>query len=156
VRSLCLLALTALRRHDAAEVAALVALVSEGAEPTQRNEYLAMAKAMLAWLAWHERRLEEVGPRAEEALALWANTKGWQPVHWICLWPLIAVRLGSGNVSEAVDASRQLLEPSQVRLPDELEPVVEAALAAWDSGDIELAGAKLARSVELAERLRYL
>jgi hypothetical protein len=97
-----------------------------------------------------------VGPRAEEALALWAKTTGWQPVHWICLWPLIAVRLGTGNVSEAVDASRQLLEPSQQRLPDELEPVVIAAGAAWDSGNRELAGAKLAQAVELAERLRYL
>jgi tetratricopeptide (TPR) repeat protein len=155
VRSLCLLALTALRRHDAAEVAALVALVFESAGPTQRNEYLAMAKAMLAWLAWHERRLEEVGPRAEEALALWAKTTGWQPLHWICLWPLIAVRLGNGNVSEAVDASRLLLEPSQQRLPDELEPVVIAAGAAWDSGDRELAGAMLAQAVELAHDLHY-
>jgi hypothetical protein len=97
-----------------------------------------------------------VEARAEEALALWANTKGWQPVHWICLWPLIAVRLGAGNVSEAVAASRQLLEPSQQRLPDELEPVVEAAVAAWDGDDRELAWAKLAQAVELAERLRYL
>jgi hypothetical protein len=115
-----------------------------------------MAAASLGWLAWREGRAADVEARAEEALALWANTKGWQPVHWICLWPLIAVRLGAGNVSEAVAASRQLLEPSQQRLPDELEPVVEAAVAAWDGDDRELAWAKLAQAVELAERLRYL
>jgi hypothetical protein len=48
------------------------------------------------------------------------------------------------------------LAPSQERLPDELEPLVEAALAAWDSDDHELAGARLAQAVGLAERLRYL
>ena len=156
MRCLSLLSLTALRRHDAVAVAALVPRALEAAEATSSPEYVAMAKATLAWLAWREGRSAEVGPRAEEALALWAKTTGWQPLHWIYLWPLIAVRLGTGNVSEAVDASRQLLEPSQQRLPDELEPVVIAAGAAWDSGNRELAGAKLAQAVELAHDLHFL
>ena len=149
-------ALTALRRHDAATVAALAPQALEAAEATSSPDYVAMAKACLAWLAWREGRFEEVGPRAEEALTLWANTTGWQPVHWICLWPLIAVRLETGHVSKAVDASRQLLQPSQQRLPDELEAPVVAAGAAWDGGKRALALAKLAQAVELAERLRYL
>ncbi len=157
LRSLCLLALTALRRYDAGAVASLVAEVLEGTAATQWPEYLAMAKASLAWLAWREGPLRGGGTsRAEEALALWAKTTGGQPLHWICLWPLIAVRLRAGDVSEAVDASRQLLEPSQQRLPDELEPLVITAGAAWDSGDRELAGATLARAVELAHELHFL
>jgi class 3 adenylate cyclase/tetratricopeptide (TPR) repeat protein len=156
LRCLSLLALTALRRHDAVAVAHLVSQVLEGPAASQWPEYSAMAKASLAWLAWHEGRFTEVGPRAEEALALWAKTTGWQPLHWICLWPLISVRLLTGNISAAVDASRQLLEPSQQRLPDELEPVVIEAGAAWDSGDQEVAGAKLAWAVELAHDLHYL
>jgi class 3 adenylate cyclase len=156
LRCWSLLALTALRRHDAEAVAAQAARVLEGRGSAQSPEYLAMAKACLAWLAWREDRPTEVVPRAEEALALWAETTGWQPLHWICLWPLIAVRLGTGNVGEAIDASRQLLDPSQQRLPDELEPVVIAAGAAWESGNPELGGAKLARAVELAHELHYL
>jgi len=156
LRCVSMLAVTALRRHDAAAVAALVPRALEAAEATSSPEYVAMAKASLAWLAWREGRFAEVGPRAEEALSLWAKTTGWQPVHWICLWPLIAVRLGTGNVSGAVDASRQLLEPSQQRLPDELEPVVIAAGAAWESGNRELAGAKLAQAVELAHDLHFI
>jgi tetratricopeptide (TPR) repeat protein len=156
LRCVSLLALTALRRHDAIAVAALATRALEAAEATSWPEYVAIATASLAWLAWREARFAEVERRAEEALALWAKTTGWQPLHWICLWPLIAVRLGAGNVSEAVAASRQLLEPSQQRLPDELEPVVEAAVAAWDGDDHGLAGSKLAQAVELAERLRYL
>jgi tetratricopeptide (TPR) repeat protein len=155
LRCLSVLALCALRRHDAAAVAVLVPEASKAAEATSSSEYLAMAKAFLAWLAWREGRYAEVAPWAEEALALWAKASGWQPLHWICLWPLIAVRLGSGHVGEAVDAGRQLLEPSQQRLPDEIEPVVEAALATWDSGDRELAGAKLAQAVELGHDLHF-
>jgi hypothetical protein len=151
-----LLALSALRRHDEAAVAALVHRVLETAGVAQWPEYVAVATASLAWLAWRQGRAAEVVLLAEEALALWAKTTGWQPLHWICLWPLIAVRLGAGELSEAVVASRQLLEPSQQRLPDELEPVVEAALAAWESDDCGRAGAKLAEALELAERLRYL
>ncbi len=155
-RCLCLLALTALRRHDAVMVAALAPRAFDAAETGSGPEYLAIAAASLAWLAWREGCAMDVEPRAEEALALWAKTTGWQPLHWICLWPLIAVRLGNGNVDEAVDASRQLLEPSQQRLPDELEPIVMAAGAAWDSGDRELAAAALARAVELAHDLHFL
>jgi class 3 adenylate cyclase/ABC-type transporter Mla MlaB component len=156
VRCVSLLALSALRRHDEAAVAALVHRVLETAGVAQWPEYVAVATASLAWLAWRQGRAAEVVLLAEEALALWAKTTGWQPLHWICLWPLIAVRLGAGELSEAVVASRQLLEPSQQRLPDELEPVVEAALAAWESDDCGRAGAKLAEALELAERLRYL
>ena len=115
-----------------------------------------MAKACLVWLAWREGRSEEVEPRAEEALALRANATRWQPVDWICLWPLIAVRLETGHFGEAVDASRELLEPRQQRLPDELEAAVVGAGAAWDSDHQEFAGAMLAEAVELAEQLRYL
>jgi len=51
--------------------------------------------------------------------------------YWICLWPLIAVRLKAGLLAEAVFASRKLLVPPQQRLPDELESLVESAGAAW-------------------------
>jgi hypothetical protein len=47
------------------------------------------------------------------------------------------------------------LEPSQQRLADELEPLVIAACEAWDSGDQELAGAKLAEAVDLAHDLHF-
>ena len=44
------------------------------------------------------------------ALGSWPATS-WQPFHWVCLWPLIAVRLGNGEVTRAVEAARQLLQP---------------------------------------------
>ncbi len=59
------------------------------------------------------------------------------------------------TVAEAVDASRQLLMPPQIRFPDELESLVEWVGAAWDSGEHEQAAYKLAEALELAERLGY-
>ena len=82
LRCLSHLALAALRRHDAARVAALVPQTLGAAEATSSPDYEAMAKACLAWLAWREGRSEEVEPRAAEALALWAND------HWLAARPL--------------------------------------------------------------------
>jgi len=152
--SLCYLNLTALRRHDAAAVASLAPQAIEAADAALRPEYGAMAKASLAWLAWREGRFAEVEARAQEALASW-RTSVWHPFHWICLWPLIAVYLAADRTAEAIDASRQLLVPPQQRLPDELESAVQLAIAAWDSGEAQLAGLRLAEAVELAQRFRY-
>ena len=63
---------------------------------------------------------------------------------WLSLFPLLAARLVEERVSEAVDASRALLAPPQLRLPNELESTLKAARAAWDKGDRQLARAKLA------------
>lgn len=152
--SLCYLNLTALRRHDAAAVASRAPQAIEAADAASRPEYALMARASLAWLAWREGRFAEVEARAQEALASW-RTSVWHPFHWICLWPLIAVYLAAGRTAEAIDASRQLLVPPQQRLPDELESAVQLAIAAWDSGEMQLAGLRLAEALELAQRFRY-
>jgi ferric-dicitrate binding protein FerR (iron transport regulator) len=65
------------------------------------------------------------------------------------------VRLASGQLAEAVDAGRQLLVTPQQRLPEELESMVQAAIAAWGSGESQLARETLGDAVELARRLRY-
>ncbi len=74
---------------------------------------------------------------------------------WLCLWPLLAIRLASGQVAEAVDAGRQLLGPSQLRFPDELEALLKLAGAAWDRREHEEAAKTLTDALEMAVRLRY-
>ena len=154
VLCLCYLKLTALRRHDLEAVASLAPQAIEGTDAAS-CEYAGVAKASLAWLAWKAGRVPEVEALAEEALAFMRTTV-WHPFHWVCLWPLIAVRLAGGQIAEAIDASQQLLVPPQMRLPDELESAVETAGAAWDKGDRQLARAKLIQALELAEQLGYL
>ena len=52
-------------------------------------------------------------------------------------------------------AARELLEPSQHRLPDELESIVESACLSWDRGEADVAGGSLALALEMAYELRF-
>ncbi len=153
-RTLCYLNVTALRSHDVATVRRL-APEAMAAAPAAYPEYVAAANATLAWLAWQEQRFEDVVVLAEAALELWGTTIVSYSWYWLCLWPLIAVRLASGQLAEAVEAGRQLLVTPQQRLPEELEAMVQAAIAAWGSGEPQLARETLGEAVELARRLRY-
>jgi hypothetical protein len=76
--------------------------------------------------------------------------------RWVYLWPLIAVRLDGGDLAAAAAGARQLLDPAQQRLPDELESAVGAACLAWDRGEQEACGHKLAAAAALARDLCYL
>jgi hypothetical protein len=156
-RAHCLdcLNLAALRRHDLEAVRSLATRSMAAAEAVGYPEFVATAKATMAWVAWREERFEDVLSLAGEALKLWATNVVSYPLYFVGLWPLLAVRLAAGQVAEAVDAARQLLAPPQLRLPDELECAVQAAIAAWEEGAPHVAGERLGQAVELAQQLRF-
>ena len=56
-----------------------------------------MAMALLSWVAWKEGRFAEAERLAEDALEQWRPTMVRYPFGWICLWPLVAVRLADGR-----------------------------------------------------------
>ena len=152
---LCYLNLIALRRHDVDFVRSLAPQVIAAGEVARYPAYVAAGKATLAWVAWKDQRFEDVVPLATEALEVWGTVGITYPFKWPCLWPLISVHLASGQIADAVDASRQLLMPPQQRLPDELESVLEAAGASWDRGEYQLAKNNLTAALELAGSLGY-
>jgi hypothetical protein len=156
-RAHCLdrLNLTALRRHDLEAVRALAARSMAAAEAVDYPEYVATAKATMAWIAWREERFEDVLSLAEEALKLWATNVVSYPFCFVGLWPFLAVRLAAGHVAEAVGSARQLLAPPQLRLPHELESAVQAGIAAWEERAPAVAGEMLGQAVDLAQRLRF-
>jgi eukaryotic-like serine/threonine-protein kinase len=154
-RCLCYLNVTALRKHDVEAVRSLAPQVIAAAEATSYPEYVAAAKATMAWVAWRDERLADVVRLADEALGLWRSTVVPYPFQWLCLWPLVAVRLRQGQVAEAVEAARQLLPPPQQRLPDGLEAEVQDGVGAWARGRRKLAQERLSNAVELAKELRY-
>ena len=99
-QSLLGLALIALRRHDTETVRALMTQVMAVAEAMASFEYMAGAKACLAWLAWQDGRPDDVIRLSDEIQALMATTVGsgfYQGL--IYLWPLIAVHLDAGHVA---------------------------------------------------------
>jgi tetratricopeptide (TPR) repeat protein len=154
-RCLCYLNVAALRRHDIEGVRLLAPIAMAAGDAASYPEYVAAAKATQAWVAWQVGRPEDVVTLAAEALELWGTTVVSYSWYWLCLWPLIAVRLASGQVTEALEASRQLLVPPQQRLPDELDAMVQSTIAAWDNTERDLASQRLGEALELAQRLRY-
>jgi tetratricopeptide (TPR) repeat protein len=153
--SLTYLNLAALRRHDVEAVRSLSPQVLAWANAAERPIDVMLAKATMAWVAWRDGRRADVLAIANEALELWDAAAVSYPCKLLCLWPLIAVRLSAGQIAEAVDASRQLLMPPQIRFPDELESLLEWAVAKWDGGERDLAAHKLADALKMAEHLGY-
>jgi tetratricopeptide (TPR) repeat protein len=155
LRCLVYLCLAHLCQHNAGTVKELAPRAEDLARSLAFPEYVGMAKAMKAWVAWKEGRPADVEVLAEEALAQWRLCVVHYSWYWAGLWPLIAVRLDAGRVEEAVGAARELLGPDQQRLAEGLEPEVQAALDAWQRGDARVAGEILGRALELASRLGY-
>jgi DNA-binding SARP family transcriptional activator len=148
------LAMAALRRHDTAAVRALAPRVLAEAEGMAAPDYLAGAKACLAWLAWQDRHPDDVIKLAEEITTLMTGTLDaglyYGPVH---LWPLAAVHLAAGHLAEAVAATRRLRDHMQ--FPAGLEAALTAASQAWDAGQPDLARDHLAAALDQARDLGY-
>ncbi len=154
--SLLVLALTALRQHDVQAVRSLLPRAIAAAELIGRLDYVADTKPCQAWLAWQDRRPDDVirlageyertGPGTADSCARY---------RWVYLWPLIAAHLGAGATAEAVAAGRQILGPSQQALPDGLTAGLQAACQAWDNGDRGLAAGRLSAVLALAHQLDY-
>ena len=118
--------------------------------------YVAAATAALeAWVAWRSDRTKQVIALGPEALELWKSQLKTYPFRCLALFPLASACLDLGQTEKAVDAARQTLEPTQARLPDELEAAVRAACEAWDRGEPEKAGRLVGEAVALARDLRY-
>jgi class 3 adenylate cyclase/tetratricopeptide (TPR) repeat protein len=151
-QSLLMLALTAVRRRDTEMVRSLAPRALAAAEAMVSSDCAAAVKACLAWLAWQDRRPDDVltlSDQVEEHEATFIS-------RWVYLWPLAAVHLDAGNLPAAVAAARQILDPAQQRLPDDLETAVETACLAWDQGQPEAAREKLAAALAVARDQRYL
>jgi tetratricopeptide (TPR) repeat protein len=148
------LAWARLRQHD---VVGARELARQSASPdiALPFPFPEMARAVLSWVAWKEHRYSEVEQFAEAVLRPTPGGEPPFPFAWICLWPLIAVRLAEGRTAEAITAARQLLQPPQMRLPAQLEESLADALTAWEADKHALASERLRKSVVRAERLSF-
>ena len=86
-------------------------------------------------MAWRDHQTEQVIALGTEAVELWRSQLASYPFRCAALFPLASAYLDLGQIERAVDAARQTLEPTQARLPDELEAAVQAACDAWDKGE---------------------
>ena len=154
-QSLLGLALTALRRHDTEAVRALVPRVLAEADTMASSEYLAGVKACLAWLAWQDRRPEDVIKLSDEIAGLVPASVDVAGYHGLVhRWPLVAAHLQTGNVAEAVAVARGIPGYAQ-RLPDRLGEAIRAACLAWGQDQPALTADRLRTALSLAHGLNY-
>jgi len=118
-------------------------------------EYVAHARANLAWVAW---RSGDLATAREHAEAAWA---GWgfgqlRVVAWMPLWPLIGVELQEGRLPEAVQHVRLPLEPDRQPLPRSLIEIAASALEAAEHDEWDLARHRLEHAAEAAAPFGYL
>ena len=115
-------------------------------------EYVAMAKANLAWVAWRENSQGEAESLAHEALKLWHGMDDPYSFDWMALWPLGALAYARGNTAEAIEHLRALLDPNQHPLPETLTNLARQAIDAWEAGDSRQAHATVAAALSEAKK----
>ena len=153
------LAVTAWRQGDVElvrELAPQAWAAAAGPRTGSTWYYASSATAALeAWVAWRDDRTEQVIALGTEARELWRSDVEIYPFRCQALFPLASAYLDLGQIDKAVDAARQALEPTQARLPDQLEAAVQAACDAWDKGEPDEAARLVGEAVTLAGKLRY-
>jgi tetratricopeptide (TPR) repeat protein len=148
------LTLTALRRHDAQAVRALLPR-SVAASKAVRHDFESTRPAE-AWLAWQDGRPDEV-LRLTAEIEEWDATRlGWGAMHrWVYLFPALAAHQAADATAEAVAAARRIIDPSQQALPDDLTAALATACESWDQGDQERAARHLRKALDLATEHAY-
>jgi DNA-binding SARP family transcriptional activator/DNA polymerase III delta prime subunit len=125
----------------------------------QMPEYIAIAQANQAWLAWHADNLglcQEFGRLAVEMWQQLPPNHASAPFQWLARFPLIAVALYQENFSLAIDEAVVILDPNQQCLPEALETALIQAIAAWEAGKQHVAPTFLHESIVLAREMHYL
>lgn len=149
----------AARRQDQVELATtLAAQALTVATAAHMPEYVALAQANQAWLAWRQHDLTALRDHCQLALACWQQlpvTHASAPFQWTALWPLLAAALDKSEGEMAVAYARQLLDAHQQQLPEPLTtPLCQALTAAVH--DSAAAFPPLQQAVAQAQQLHYL
>ena len=156
--ALSTLTVTAMRRHDAQAVRALLPRAFEAAREAgaKFDDRIAANMSVAAWLAWQDGRSDEVLRLAAEIESLNLTNVGPGAMHrWIYLFPLLALRLAAGATAEAVAAARRIIDPSQQLLPDDLTAALADACESWDQGDPAQTAQRLTEALALARTHDY-
>jgi tetratricopeptide (TPR) repeat protein len=122
----------------------------------QLRDNIGLNKANLAWIAWREGKMSEARELSRTALREWQLLPTIYPFQWTALLPLIDIALAGKQSAEAVDYVRVLLAPEQLRLPDTLSDILEAAIGRWDDNQPDAAQTYLQQAIVLAQKIRYL
>jgi class 3 adenylate cyclase len=125
------------------------------ASKLQMAEYIAMAKATLAWVAWKDQRLDDCEKLGNEALELWHGMDDPYSFDWMALFPLIATALARKEIDHAIKHAEGLFLESQHPIDDEVMSVTKSAIECWKNSDAALAESQIRSALQTAERHHY-
>lgn len=158
IQSRCLTYLTVISRKrgrvEDAKRSALRAL--EVATAVRMPEYIGMAKANIAWVAWRENNVSDAETNARAAMELLQKVPQGQIFAWTFAWPLMGVALSRDDLPVAIECARSMLGPLQQPLPLELTAAIREAMKAWEEGQPRVARGLLHDAFPLAENRGYL
>lgn len=152
LRSLTYLCVLHRRRGQIAEMPNWCCWALSLAINNSHPNYIAMAHANQAWLAWREQKWSEVKQNGQLALDIWEHI---YPFQWAALWPLLDVVLREQDVATAVSYAQQLLHPSQQKLPDPITTSLEKAIASWQTADLQTTTTHLQQAIKTTKQMGF-
>ncbi len=111
--------------------------------------------ANLAWVALRENNFQETRRLAHEALKIWEPFGELYPFKTLALFPLLVIARRENSFAEAIKYAREILNPTQEKLAEELEGAVKRAVELFEANDLEGTRNELTRVVEVARGLGF-
>jgi tetratricopeptide (TPR) repeat protein len=115
------------------------------ADKAKNPFYKASAWGSLAWAELHAGNEQQASEYLKEALTL--QEKIPTPLRFMVLGPALAMEAQKKNWDTAMNHVKALLHPSQQKMPDELQSMLEDAVAKWEVGDADAAEKLLEQSL---------
>jgi hypothetical protein len=153
IKCLTYLALFHRKSHQPEGVEQYASRSLVAAKEAQNATYTGWALANLAWVNWYRGDLAQAEQQARAALELWPP--GQAAGLW-ALWPLLGIALVREQIESAVECAEGILGPDQWQMPRDLTTVLEAALEAFQSAEIEAARTFFQQASALARLGGYL
>ena len=152
----CLVYLTVLYRFqgDDQRVQTYQPQLLEIVEEIGNKLYIGVMQANAAWLLHRAGEYGQAQKQAEEAYGQWANTP--YPFQWLVNFPLLALAMQANQLPAAIQFAQAMLDPSQQKLPDELDDMLATAVSFWQVDNVDSAREALSTAVVLAHRYGYL
>lgn len=158
LQSRCLTYLTMVarkRRHDDA-VRALADRTLAVSQTGGMIEYIAVAKASFAWLAWRRGDWNEAVRIGRETIELLRDVPLAGPNWWALSFPMIESLLQLDRVAEAIERADVLIQPWQHALTPALQSTLREAVHEWNEHRPQQAREQLERACELAKEALFL
>jgi class 3 adenylate cyclase/tetratricopeptide (TPR) repeat protein len=155
-RCLIYIAVAYRRLHDVEQAHRVSMLALKLAQEVEMPEYISMANANLAWVAWKNGNREQARTLGTDALERWHGMSDPYGFDWMALLPVIAADSEDNRVEEAIVHVRELFGPNQHPLPPALTQAAQRVIDSEKEDSSVLRVQKLNRLIEVSKEIGYL